>query len=97
MWPSYEAAADVIVAEKGDASLAEAPTVPRRFLRRNDRGLGRPGICAVDADRFSTLGLAAQRPGGQQLVPDGGIGAFVQRRLVAGAINIGKTNLHELA
>ncbi len=41
-------------------------------------------ICAADADRFSALDWRRNALGGSNLVPDGGIGAFVQRRLTRG-------------
>ncbi len=38
-------------------------------------------ICAVDADQFSARDWRRNGLGGGNLLPDGGIGAFVQRRL----------------
>ena len=43
-----------------------------------------PVICATDADRFSTRDWLRNALGGSNLVPDGGIGAFVTRRLTQG-------------
>ncbi len=43
-----------------------------------------PVICAVDADRFSLRDWHRNQLTGSNLVPEGGIGAFVTRRLGAG-------------
>jgi monoamine oxidase len=84
-WPGYEAAAETLVAAKGDVPLAE---VTRR--RPDDpwaptiEAWEGPVICAVDADRFSARDWRRNALGGSNLVPEGGIGAFVQRRLTGG-------------
>ena len=84
-WPRYEAAADAIVAAEGDVSLAE---VTRRLAgdpwAPTIEAWEGPVICAVDADRFSALDWRRNALGGSNLLPDGGIGAFVQRRLTHG-------------
>jgi monoamine oxidase len=41
-------------------------------------------ICAVDAAQFSAKDWRRNALGGSNLVPDGGIGAFVERRLTGG-------------
>lgn len=43
-----------------------------------------PVICAADADAFSLLDWKRNVLGGSNLVPQGGVGAFVQRRLGQG-------------
>jgi monoamine oxidase len=43
-----------------------------------------PVICAVDAARFSARDWRRNALGGRNLVPEGGIGAFVTRRLISG-------------
>ncbi|HBK07428.1 MAG TPA: amine oxidase [Acetobacteraceae bacterium] len=84
-WPHYEAAAESIIAAEGDVPLAE---VTRRLSddpwAATIEAWEGPVICAVDADRFSTLDWRRNALGGSNLVPDGGIGAFVQRRLTSG-------------
>lgn len=84
-WPRYEAAADRALADGGDVSLAE---VTRRlpddpWVATLEAWEG-PVICAVDADRFSTRDWRRNALGGSNLVADGGIGAFVERRLAPG-------------
>ena len=84
-WPRFEAAADAIVAAEGDVSLAEvtrrlqddpwAPTI---------EAWEGPVICTVDAERFSARDWRRNALGGSNMVPNGGIGAFVQRRLTRG-------------
>jgi monoamine oxidase len=84
-WPRYEAAADAILAAEADVSLAEITN------RLSDdpwaatiEAWEGPVICAADADKFSALDWRRNALGGSNLVPDGGIGAFVQRRLTSG-------------
>jgi monoamine oxidase len=85
-WPRYEAAADAMVAAEGDVSLAEvARSLPDDPWAATIEAWEGPVICAVDADRFSALDWRRNALGGSNLVPDGGIGAFVQRRLVEGS------------
>lgn len=84
-WPRYEAAAEALINERGDVPLAE---VTRQLAddpwAATIEAWEGPVICAVDADRFSTLDWRRNALNGSNLVPDGGIGAFVQRRLTAG-------------
>jgi monoamine oxidase len=82
-WPRYEAAADAMVAAAGDVSLAEVTRqLPGDPWAATIEAWEGPVICAVDADRFSALDWRRNALSGGNLVPDGGIGAFVQRRLV---------------
>ena len=84
-WPRYEAAADALVAARGDASLAEVTRqLPDDPWAPTIEAWEGPVICAVDADRFSARDWRRNALGGSNLVPDGGIGAFVQRRLTDG-------------
>jgi monoamine oxidase len=84
-WPRYEAAADAILAAEGDVSLAEVTRrLPDDPWAATIEAWEGPVICTVDADRFSALDWRRNGLGGSNLLPDGGIGAFVQRRLVHG-------------
>jgi monoamine oxidase len=84
-WARYEATADAIVAAEGDVSLAEVTNrLPGDPWAAAIEAWEGPVICAVDADRFSARDWRRNALGGSNLVPDGGIGAFVQRRLTQG-------------
>jgi monoamine oxidase len=84
-WPRYEAAADAIVAAEGDASLAEVTRrLPDDPWAATIEAWEGPVICAADADRFSARDWRRNALAGSNLVPQGGIGAFVQRRLTQG-------------
>ena len=84
-WPRYEATTDAIIAAEGDVSLAEVTRqLPDDPWAATIEAWEGPVICAVDADRFSALDWRRNALGGSNLVPDGGIGAFVQRRLTHG-------------
>jgi monoamine oxidase len=84
-WPRYEAATDAALADGGDVSLAEiARRLPDDRWAATVEAWEGPVICAVDADRFSARDWRRNALGGSNLVPEGGIGAFVQRRLTQG-------------
>ena len=84
-WPSYEAKAESILAAEGDVPLAEiARRLPDDPWAATIEAWEGPVICAVDAGHFSARDWRRNALGGSNLVPDGGIGAFVQRRLTAG-------------
>ena len=84
-WPNYEAAADAAIAAAGDVSLADVTRrLPDDPWAATIEAWEGPVICAVDADRFSALDWRRNALGGSNLVPDGGIGAFVRRRLTNG-------------
>jgi monoamine oxidase len=84
-WPRYEAAADAVIAAEGDVSLAEVTRrLPGDPWAATIEAWEGPVICAVDADRFSALDWRRNALSGSNLVPDGGIGAFVQHRLTQG-------------
>lgn len=84
-WPRFEAAADALIARHGDVSMADvtrhladdpwAPTI---------EAWEAPVICTAPADRFSARDWRRNALGGFNLVPEGGIGAFVSRRLGQG-------------
>jgi len=81
-WPRYEAATDAALADGGDLALAD---ITRRMggdpWAATIEAWEGPVICAVDADRFSARDWRRNAMGGSNLVPEDGIGAFVQRRL----------------
>ena len=83
-WSRYEAAAEAILAAEGDVALAEVTRrLPEDPWAATIEAWEGPVICVVDADRFSALDWRRNALGGSNLLPDGGIGAFVQRRLTS--------------
>jgi monoamine oxidase len=81
-WTPYEAAADVALADGGDVPLAEITRrLPGDPWAATVEAWEGPVICAVDADQFSARDWRRNALNGSNLVPEGGIGAFVQRRL----------------
>jgi monoamine oxidase len=84
-WPRYEATADAMLAAGSDVSLAEVTRrLPGDPWAATIEAWEGPVICAVDADRFSARDWRRNGLAGSNLVPDGGIGAFVHRRLTPG-------------
>ena len=84
-WPRYEAAADAAIAEHGDVSLAAVTRLlPDDPWAATIEAWEGPVICAAAADQFSARDWRRNGLGGSNLVPDGGIGAFVRRRLTGG-------------
>ncbi|HET6309355.1 MAG TPA: FAD-dependent oxidoreductase, partial [Rhodopila sp.] len=84
-WPRYEAAADCVIAAEGDASLAEVTRrLPDDPWAATVEAWEGPVICAADGDRFSARDWRRNALNGSNLLPDGGVGAFVGRRLTAG-------------
>jgi monoamine oxidase len=84
-WPRYEAMTDAALAGGGDVSLAELTRrLPDDPWAATIEAWEGPVICAADADKFSARDWRRNALGGSNLVPDGGIGAFVQRRLTKG-------------
>ena len=81
----YEAMAERVLAAGADVPLAE---IARRLRddpwARTIEAWEGPVICAADAERFSARDWHRNALNGSNLVPDGGIGAFVLRRLTAG-------------
>ncbi|MBV9251443.1 MAG: FAD-dependent oxidoreductase [Acetobacteraceae bacterium] len=81
-WTRFELAADGILSARPDAPLAEVarrlPDDPWAATIETWEG---PVICAVEANRFSLRDWRRNALSGSNLVPQGGIGAFVERRL----------------
>ncbi len=84
-WDRYAAAADRLIAAAGDASLAAVTaSLPDDPWAATVEAWEGPVICVADADRFSARDWRRNALGGSNLVPDGGVGAFVSRRLGQG-------------
>jgi monoamine oxidase len=84
-WERFEAAADKLLSARTDASLAEVTrSIPDDPWAATVEAWEGPVICVADADRFSARDWRRNALGGGNLVPEGGIGAFVTRRLTAG-------------
>jgi monoamine oxidase len=84
-WPRFEATATRILHERPDASLADvAKAVPNDPWAVTVETWEGPIICCVEADKYSLLDWQRNALSGSNMVPQGGIGAFVARRLGAG-------------
>jgi monoamine oxidase len=84
-WDRYEAAADTLLRDGADVSLADVTgALPNDFWAPTVEAWEGPVICATDAAQFSARDWRRNSLSGSNLVPDGGIGAFVLRRLVDG-------------
>jgi monoamine oxidase len=84
-WSRFEAAADALLEAHGDVPLsAIAQSLPHDPWAPTIEAWEGPIICAVAADRFSARDWRRNALSGSNLVPDGGIGAFVSRRLGQG-------------
>lgn len=84
-WPRYEALTESVLAQEGDVPLSEITRrLPDDPWARTIEAWEGPVICAVDAGKFSARDWRRNALGGRNLVPDGGIGAFVHRRLATG-------------
>jgi monoamine oxidase len=84
-WTRFEAAADALLRDRADVSLADVThSLPNDHWAATVEAWEGPVICAVDAAQFSARDWRRNALGGSNLVPDGGIGAFVERRLTAG-------------
>ena len=80
----YEAAAEALLAQHADVPLsAIAQSIPNDPWAATVEAWEGPVICVADADRFSTRDWRNNALGGSNLVADGGIGAFIQRRCTA--------------
>ena len=85
-WKRFEAAADTLLRDGGDVSLADVThSLPRDPWASTIEAWEGPVICVADAHRFSARDWRRNALGGSNLVPQGGIGAFVTRRLAGGA------------
>lgn len=81
----YEAAADALLADGGDVPLsAVAASVPNDPWAATMEAWEGPVICTADAACFSARDWRRNALGGTNLLPEGGIGTFVTRRLVEG-------------
>ena len=84
-WPRFEAQADRLLTTLPDVPLADVTRhLPGDPWAATVEAWEGPVICAVEADRFSARDWRRNGLNGSNLVPDGGIGAFVLRRLTAG-------------
>jgi monoamine oxidase len=84
-WPRFEAQADRLLAEMGDVPLSRVTKhMPGDPWAATVEAWEGPVICAADADAFSTLDWRRNALVGSNLVPRGGIGAFVARNLGEG-------------
>ncbi len=84
-WGRFEAAADALLAVRDDVSLADVTrSLPDDPWAATVEAWEGPVICVADGERFSARDWRTNALGGSNLVPEGGIGAFVQRRCVAG-------------
>ncbi|MSP00482.1 MAG: FAD-dependent oxidoreductase [Acetobacteraceae bacterium] len=84
-WPRFEEAADALLSDGGDVSLADVTrSLPGDPWAATVEAWEGPVICAVDANRFSARDWRRNALGGSNLVAEGGIGAFVARRLTTG-------------
>jgi len=84
-WTRFEAAADTLLRDSSDVALADVTAaLPNDPWAATVEAWEGPVICAVDASRFSARDWRRNALGGSNLVAEGGIGAFVARRLTAG-------------
>jgi monoamine oxidase len=84
-WTRFEAAADILFRDGSDVSLADVTrSLPGDPWAATVEAWEGPVICAVDAARFSARDWRRNALGGRNLVPEGGIGSFVRRRLCSG-------------
>jgi monoamine oxidase len=84
-WGHYETAAGKLLTENPDVPLsAIAASLPGDPWARTIEAWEGPVVCAVDAKDFSARDWRNNALTGSNLVPQGGIGHFVQRRLTQG-------------
>jgi monoamine oxidase len=84
-WTRFEAAADILLRDGSDVSLADVTrSLPDDPWAATVEAWEGPVICAVDAAHFSARDWRRNALGGRNLVPEGGIGSFVRRRLCSG-------------
>ena len=81
----YEAATDALLATHADVPLAAVTrTLAGDPWAATVEAWEGPVICVADGDRFSARDWRNNALGGSNLVAEGGIGAFVERRCTAG-------------
>lgn len=84
-WSRFEAMADALITRDGDASMAAVTAaLPDDPWAPTIEAWEAAVICAAPAERFSARDWRRNALGGFNLVPDGGIGAFVQGHLGSG-------------
>ena len=84
-WSRFEAATDALLRDVGDVALSTVTqSLPDDPWAPTVEAWEGPVICAVDADRFSARDWRRNALGGSNLMPEDGIGNFVDRRLTAG-------------
>jgi monoamine oxidase len=84
-WDRFETAADALLRDDADVSLAAVThSLPHDPWAATVEAWEGPVICAVDAAQFSARDWRRNALGGSNLVAEGGIGAFVGRRLTSG-------------
>lgn len=84
-WDRFEDMAARILAERADAPLTEvARAIPDDQWAVTVETWEGPIICCAPADQYSLLDWRRNALSGSNLVPEGGIGAFVARRLGEG-------------
>jgi monoamine oxidase len=84
-WRRFEAMTDRLLDRQGDVPLSEVTrNLPDDPWAATVEAWEGPVICVADGDRFSARDWRSNALSGRNLLPDGGIGAFVQRRLGQG-------------
>jgi monoamine oxidase len=84
-WSRFENAADALLRDLPDVSLADVTnSLPNDPWAATVEAWEGPVICAADAAKFSARDWRRNALGGSNLVAEGGIGAFVARRLATG-------------
>ena len=84
-WSRFDKAAEALLRDGRDVSLADVTaSLPADLWAATIEAWEGPVICVADAKRFSARDWRRNALGGGNLVPDGGIGAFVERRLTTG-------------
>ncbi len=97
-WNRFETAADALLRDGADVALADVThSLPNDPWAATVEAWEGPVICAVDAAKFSARDWRRNALGGSNLVAEGGIGAFVARRLAPGLdirLNTPVTKVH---
>lgn len=84
-WGRFESATEALLRDGGDVSLAAVTaSLPADPWATTVEAWEGPVICAADAAAFSARDWRRNALGGINLVPEGGVGAFVERRLTQG-------------
>jgi monoamine oxidase len=84
-WPRFEAMTDRLLDRRGDVALSEVTKhLPDDPWAPTIEAWEGPVICVADGREFSARDWRQNALSGSNLVPQGGIGAFIERRLGAG-------------